>query len=40
MVLSEYLITKSSDLKDKVVLELGAGTGLAGIVAGKLGEAI
>lgn len=38
-VLGEYLVKNRHLLKDKKVLELGAGTGLAGIVAAKLGAA-
>ncbi len=39
VALSEYLIQEfyPSSLRDKTILELGCGTGLAGLVAGKLG---
>ncbi|KAF8639867.1 hypothetical protein AX17_001122 [Amanita inopinata Kibby_2008] len=37
-VLSSYIVKRGSEyLKDKVVVELGSGTGLVGLVAGRLG---
>ena len=37
-VLSKYLVNKGSDfISGRIVLELGSGTGLVGLVAGKLG---
>jgi predicted nicotinamide N-methyase len=37
VVLSEYLETNAELVREKMVVELGAGTGLVGIVAGLLG---
>ena len=38
VVLSEYMFENSDLVKGKRVLELGAGTGLAGLVAASLGK--
>ena len=37
MVLCEYLLGHPDVVKGKNVLELGAGTGLAGIIAAQIG---
>ncbi len=38
VTLGQYLVNTPDTVKNKKVLELGSGTGLAGIVAAKIGK--